>query len=108
MKSINIWIKRNYGRRQGLLRHAGCLVRRLLGFYRPFARVDWGRVERVVFVCQGNICRSPYAEARGREVGLPASSFGLGAGVGGRRRAASTARQSARRQPRRIRRLPQP
>jgi protein-tyrosine phosphatase len=34
-------------------------------------------VERFVFVCQGNICRSPYAAARARAVGLPSISYGL-------------------------------
>jgi len=45
-------------------------------------RLDWCRVRRLVFVCTGNICRSPYAEARCRELGLAASSFGIRAGAG--------------------------
>jgi len=32
---------------------------------------------RVVFVCLGNVCRSPYAEMRARQAGLRASSCGL-------------------------------
>jgi protein-tyrosine phosphatase len=39
--------------------------------------VDWQRVQRVVFVCTGNICRSPFAEAFARGRGLTALSCGI-------------------------------
>ena len=72
------WIGRYYGRKQGLVR---CLYHGLLdrsGRYARLGRIDWGRIERLVFVCQGNICRSAYAEARARAMGVEALSFGLG------------------------------
>ncbi len=31
------------------------------GLYRKYETIDWSSVRRLVFVCQGNICRSPYA-----------------------------------------------
>ena len=31
----------------------------------------------MVFACSGNICRSPYAEAKAHSLGVNASSFGL-------------------------------
>lgn len=37
---------------------------------------------RIVFVCSGNICRSPYAEASARRFGLPALSSGIRAESG--------------------------
>jgi protein-tyrosine phosphatase len=37
---------------------------------------------RLVFACQGNICRSPYGEARARQLGISSASFGLGADDG--------------------------
>jgi protein-tyrosine phosphatase len=37
---------------------------------------------RVVFVCRGNICRSPYAEAAARRAGLDVISAGLDADAG--------------------------
>ncbi len=48
-----------------------------LGGYRRFQRVRWASVKRLVFVCTGNICRSPYAEhvARGR---TPIDAVSLG------------------------------
>lgn len=47
------------------------------GGYGDYRNIDWSAVRRVVFVCAGNICRSPYAEARARALGINASSFGL-------------------------------
>lgn len=48
-----------------------------LGFYHGHMRIDWKKVERVVFVCAGNVCRSSYAEAVARQSGLNAVSAGL-------------------------------
>ncbi|WP_303905783.1 arsenate reductase/protein-tyrosine-phosphatase family protein [Thiohalomonas denitrificans] len=42
-----------------------------------FTQVDFHTVRRVVFVCKGNICRSAYAHARARQLGLYTDSFGL-------------------------------
>ncbi|MCS4505801.1 hypothetical protein NYO91_17095 [Arhodomonas aquaeolei] len=39
--------------------------------------VDWRRVERLVVVCAGNVCRSPYAQTRALSLGMPSVSFGL-------------------------------
>ena len=38
--------------------------------------IEWGRVDRLVFLCTGNICRSPYAEFHARSLGLNAISCG--------------------------------
>src|SRR5690349_21297071 len=48
-----------------------------LGLYRRYKQVDWSRVERLVFVCSGNICRSPYAAEYARSLGIPIASFGV-------------------------------
>ena len=53
----------------------------LFGKYGQFARIKWGQVKRLVFVCKGNICRSAYGEAGG-EAGVPAVSCGLQANSG--------------------------
>ncbi len=52
------------------------------GFGRKLGRIDWSRVDRVVFVCMGNICRSPYAEAMASAGGARAVSAGLVAHTG--------------------------
>jgi protein-tyrosine phosphatase len=74
-------IASRYGRKMGLLRHYLHLARYMTGSYDSLKTVDWSRVERLVFICKGNICRSPYAEAKARAMGLPCSSFGLEPGV---------------------------
>jgi protein-tyrosine phosphatase len=47
-----------------------------LGCLRVDAERHWRNCERVVFVCTGNICRSPYAEAAARAHGINAVSCG--------------------------------
>ncbi len=55
-----------------------------LGPYRKYGRVDWSRVDRLVFICQGNICRSPFAhyQALQADSPLPVVSFGLATTTG--------------------------
>ena len=50
-----------------------------MGAFRRYRLVDWKRVRRLVFVCSGNICRSPYAAERARAIGLAADSCGTAA-----------------------------
>lgn len=38
---------------------------------------DWSSITRLVFVCSGNICRSPYAEKYAQTLGLNSVSYGL-------------------------------
>lgn len=47
------------------------------GAFRRERRVDWDRVDQFIFVCRGNICRSPYAARRARTLGLRSFSCGL-------------------------------
>jgi len=72
-------IAERYGRKQGLIRHGFSRLVLLAGSYRQFRDVDWEMVKRIRFVCNGNICRSPYGAARARSFGLDASSCGLDA-----------------------------
>lgn len=55
---------------------------RLAGLAGGFAGervIDWPRVGRIIMVCSGNICRSPYAEVRLRDMGFAAASCGTSA-----------------------------
>lgn len=76
------WIRRQFGTPRGairlLLAHAESLVGRLDRFA---LRPDMP-VRRTVFVCQGNICRSAYAERIAIKSGLPAASVGLSTTTG--------------------------
>lgn len=71
-----------YGGRRGLLGHVRARTLYALGAYRYVREIGWAAVGRVAFVCKGNICRSPYACARARSLGVEAVSFGLDAADG--------------------------
>lgn len=71
-----------YGGKRGFLEHARARVLYALGGYRKDCEINWATVARLAFVCMGNICRSPYASARARSLGVPAVSFGLQAADG--------------------------
>ena len=47
------------------------------GCYRHYQKIDLQSVERLVFVCRGNICRSPYAEAIAKSLGIDSVSCGI-------------------------------
>jgi protein-tyrosine phosphatase len=70
-------IAHRYGRKVGWLKYYWFILLLRLGAYRAYKKIEWDRVMRVVFVCRGNICRSPYGEARARALGLKACSRGL-------------------------------
>lgn len=70
-------IDARYGTFRGFVRFALGHVERTVGKLTPFASPDWSRVDRLVFVCMGNICRSVYAERKAAAYGLKVSSFGL-------------------------------
>jgi protein-tyrosine phosphatase len=71
-----------FGGRRAYMNHLAARGLLLLGAYGGLLNVEWRGIERLVFVCKGNICRSPYAEARARSLGLEAVSFGLQAADG--------------------------
>jgi protein-tyrosine phosphatase len=68
-----------YGGKRGFLEHVRARALYALGAYRSARNIEWSSVTRLVFVCKGNICRSPYAGARARLLGVPSASFGLAA-----------------------------
>lgn len=71
-----------HGGKRALLRFGAYGVAAMLGSARRYRDVDWLRVRRLVFVCNGNICRSPFAEALARSRGLEAASAGITAAKG--------------------------
>lgn len=69
------------GRYPTLLHYIAVIWDRFGGFW-MYRRINWARVNRLVFVCKGNICRSPYAEMRAKGCGLEVVSMGLEAKSG--------------------------
>ncbi len=57
-------------------------ARILLGGHGRFVAAVTTPVQRLVFVCAGNICRSPFGECLARRGGVPAISMGLHATTG--------------------------
>ena len=68
-----------YGGRRGIIEHFRARALYALGAYQRAGDIEWSSVGRLVFICKGNICRSPYACARARALDVQAVSFGLDA-----------------------------
>ncbi len=51
------------GGKRGIKTLYAGLVAKLLGKHRNFSEIRWDKVERLIFLCTGNVCRSAYAEA---------------------------------------------
>ena len=71
------WLADHYGSRRGCIRTLRYRIRYLFGGYRNYRHIDWQSVERLVFVCKGNICRSAYAEAVAKSLGIDSVSCGV-------------------------------
>ena len=76
-------IAERYGRKKAWMLHVYTSLLAATGRYERFARIRWSEVGRFVFVCKGNICRSPYCERRAHALGVSAVSRGLEAGSQG-------------------------
>lgn len=77
------YVADRYGGKRGLIRHVWHLAGLYAGVFSRHALLEPRRVQRLMFVCRGNICRSPYAEAVVNRRGLiSAASFGLEARTG--------------------------
>ena len=71
-----------YGGYRGFVSHLHARTKQALGAYHRLSEIEWTSVRRLVFVCKGNICRSPYASTRARALGIQAASYGLNAAEG--------------------------
>lgn len=75
-------INRLFGTYRGLIRLLLAYAELFSGRLRHFTRPDLTCVKRLVFVCQGNICRSAYADYRARDINIASASLGLAASTG--------------------------
>ncbi|WP_339668551.1 hypothetical protein [Dasania marina] len=74
---LSLAIKNHYGSKRGMLNYYKYQLLLKLGFYNKYKNIDFSKVKRFVFVCSGNICRSPLAEVVARQKGVNSVSFGL-------------------------------
>lgn len=74
---MNTWIKQKFGSKRGMVRffYFQCLLK--MGYFRRYQNIDFSKITRLVFVCTGNICRSPLAETVAKKQGVNSYSFGL-------------------------------
>lgn len=70
-------INDRYGSKMGLLNYLKYNALRIFGKYRFATRIDFSTIDRCVFVCSGNICRSALGECVMKKLGAEAASFGL-------------------------------
>jgi len=69
-----------FGSKKGFVRYLQHGLVALIGGYRQFPRVRPDKGRRLVFICSGNICRSPLAEVYAASLGWRAASCGLHCG----------------------------
>ncbi len=70
-------IRDRYGSSRSMLKLLSTGLDYHLGRLKIIEEINWSKVQRLVFICQGNVCRSPFAEAVARQHDVPAVSFGL-------------------------------
>ena len=72
-------ISKNFGTKKGYLKYLYYQLIFRLGKYSSFKNIDFNKVDRIIFVCKGNICRSAFADQMARSLGLNAISCGINA-----------------------------
>ncbi|WP_420844507.1 hypothetical protein [Marinobacter sediminum] len=79
---LNRLVYERFGSRSGFVLFLGYWFLANIGGFRQFPPVRPQQNQRLVFVCNGNICRSPLAEVYARSLGREAASCGLNCGDG--------------------------
>lgn len=70
-------IKKYYGSKNGFVKTNYFNFLNLFGTYNKYKKNNYEIVNRLVFVCKGNICRSAFAELVAKDLGFPAISCGI-------------------------------
>lgn len=71
------FIKDKYGSKKGLALNVYYSTLQFLGLFKRYKNINLTAIDRVIFVCAGNICRSPLAEAVAHKFDFPTDSYGL-------------------------------
>lgn len=75
--NYNQYIADTYGSKRGLARYIKFNMQHKLGVYASANKKQVKGAQRLIYICSGNICRSPFGEAVAIKAGFPAISFGL-------------------------------
>lgn len=70
------WFGDKYGSKRGFLKTQWHRLVYRFGGHNLYHHIDWSSVDRLVFICKGNICRSAFAETVARDLGMDAISAG--------------------------------
>lgn len=74
---VNRQLDPRFGSKRGFLKFLGYQVCLNLGLFRRFETPIPDPTKRLVFVCMGNLCRSPLAEYYAKKLGLNSASCGI-------------------------------
>jgi len=72
----------NFASERGFIRYLLAECEASLARLSEFQEVDFDKVERLVFVCLGNICRSPFGEFIAMEHKIDTAGFGIATSTG--------------------------
>ncbi|WP_100643213.1 low molecular weight phosphatase family protein [Alteromonas facilis] len=77
MEKASLFIANRYGSKKGLLRYYWYGLLQRLGIYSKYRLNTHNEINRLVYICSGNICRSPLGDVYARSLGFESVSFGL-------------------------------
>lgn len=70
-------IRKHFGSTRGFGKAIYYRLLTIIGVYKKYQVINFTKITRMIFVCSGNICRSPMAEFMARKLGAASCSFGL-------------------------------
>lgn len=74
---FNQYINDNFGSKRGLVNTTKYKFMTMLGYFNELTNVNTEQTARLIFVCSGNICRSPLAEYVAKAASCNCESYGL-------------------------------
>ncbi|MFT3929928.1 MAG: hypothetical protein QM709_06485 [Spongiibacteraceae bacterium] len=78
LDAIKRYINARFGSKRGLLNFLKFKFLHRFGGFREQASIDWSSVTRLIFICHGNICRSPLAaEVARQRFNIAVESYGI-------------------------------
>jgi len=76
-RNINKRMIATYGGKRGMVNYYVNMLKSYFGLYSQYKAIDWSQVDRFVFICKGNICRSAYADVVAKKRFANVLSFGV-------------------------------
>jgi len=77
MRYLRQFFYDRFGTKRGAFNKAIIYFLYKTGRFNKFSSIDKANISRLVFICKGNVCRSPFAEEIAKKNGVNVISFGL-------------------------------